>query len=258
MKRECIVCGREFDGSHNALYCSEDCKKKKTPISDHVGETWGELNIIAAYRQNGRIYATCKCSCGKIFDSRYDSISSGKTTSCGHLTQFQSKIFAGKENKYGITAIRFLRKGEDSPIWECKCYCGKLFEVQSRRFSQTKSCGCRDRKARIEQATKLKENFVDPASVENTNIFQISEKKMLKNNTSGIRGVSWDSHKQKWLAQIRFKGKNYHLGRYVKKEDAAKARKEAEENLFGNFLEYYQKTFPDRWEALMNRKKGKK
>ena len=86
----------------------------------------------------------------------------------------------------------------------------------------------------------------------------ISEKKMLKNNTSGIRGVSWDSHKQKWLAQIRFKGKNYHLGRYVKKEDAAKARKEAEENLFGNFLEYYQKTFPDRWEALMNRKKGKK
>lgn len=81
---------------------------------------------------------------------------------------------------------------------------------------------------------------------------------MLKNNTSGIRGVSWDSHKQKWVAQIGFKGKNYHLGRYAKKEDAAKARKEAEENLFGNFLEYYQNTFPDRWEALMNRKKRKK
>lgn len=29
-----------------------------------------------------------------------------------------------------------------------------------------------------------------------------------------------------------------------------KKRKDAEENLYGNFLQWFQKTYPDRWEKL--------
>lgn len=43
---------------------------------------------------------------------------------------------------------------------------------------------------------------------------------MLKNNTSGVRSITYDRTAQKWQAQIVFKGKTYKLGRYIDKEDA--------------------------------------
>lgn len=42
-------------------------------------------------------------------------------------------------------------------------------------------------------------------------------------NTSGITGVSWDSSRKKWLAQIRIDGKKKNLGRYCSQEDARNA-----------------------------------
>ncbi|HUM45142.1 MAG TPA: HNH endonuclease, partial [Fervidobacterium sp.] len=42
-----------------------------------------------------------------------------------------------------------------------------------------------------------------------------------RNNTSGIPGVTWAKHKQKWKAQIQIYGRNKHLGYFDKKEDAA-------------------------------------
>lgn len=75
---------------------------------------------------------------------------------------------------------------------------------------------------------------------------------MLKNNTSGVRGITYYRTAQKQQAQIVFKGKTYKLGRYIDKEDAIKARKMAEEAMFGNFLEWFQETYPDRWKKMKN------
>lgn len=50
--------------------------------------------------------------------------------------------------------------------------------------------------------------------VENTSVYSIKPKKMLKNNTSGVRGVTFDKASQKWKAQIVFKGR----WSYVKKK----------------------------------------
>ena len=46
---------------------------------------------------------------------------------------------------------------------------------------------------------------------------------------------------KKWQAYIMFKKKMYHLGMYDKKEDVAKARKEAEDKYFNAFLDEYNK-----------------
>ena len=62
-----------------------------------------------------------------------------------------------------------------------------------------------------------------------------------KNNTSGYKGVTWAKDKEKWCAQIVFKGKRYYLGYYEKKEEAVEARKEAEEKLFGTYLNNWKK-----------------
>ena len=48
------------------------------------------------------------------------------------------------------------------------------------------------------------------------------------NNSSGVTGVTWNSDRKKWMAQIKVKGKNIYLGLFVDFNNAAKAREEAE------------------------------
>lgn len=60
---------------------------------------------------------------------------------------------------------------------------------------------------------------------------------MNSNNKTGVKGVCWSSARHKYRAQITFKGKVYHLGFYDNLEDAAKARKQAEDKLFRAFMD---------------------
>ena len=60
-------------------------------------------------------------------------------------------------------------------------------------------------------------------------------KGLQSNNTSGIAGVGWHKSSNKWMAYIAINKKQIHLGLFSKKEDAIKARKEAEEKYFGEF-----------------------
>lgn len=55
------------------------------------------------------------------------------------------------------------------------------------------------------------------------------------NNTSGIKGVCWDKNVNKWRAYIGYQNRAIRLGAFDNKEDAAKARKEAEEKYFGEY-----------------------
>ena len=55
------------------------------------------------------------------------------------------------------------------------------------------------------------------------------------NNSSGITGVSWDKNRQKWVAVIMKNYKMINLGRFDNFNDAVKARKEAEEEYFGEW-----------------------
>lgn len=56
------------------------------------------------------------------------------------------------------------------------------------------------------------------------------------NNTSGVRGVSYDSKHNRWLAQIRAKDVGYACESYKTFEEAVKARKRLEEEYFGEFV----------------------
>lgn len=79
-----------------------------------------------------------------------------------------------------------------------------------------------------------------------TNLLLIKDSKPSKRNTSGVRGVSYKSKKGKWEASICFQGKTHYLGMYSTLEQAAAARKAAEEK--------YYKPMLDKWE---NQKKLK-
>ena len=54
-------------------------------------------------------------------------------------------------------------------------------------------------------------------------------------NTSGVKGVSYDKSRNKWLARITFNQKHINLGRFNTLEEAIEARKQAELEYFGEY-----------------------
>ena len=76
----------------------------------------------------------------------------------------------------------------------------------------------------------------------------VFNQKLRSDNTSGATGVRFE--KGKWVATITFQKKGYYLGRFSEMSDAVKARKEAEAQLYGPFLEWYENVYlPGREQA---------
>lgn len=120
--------------------------------------------------------------------------------------------------------------------WRCRCDCGQETVVKTQRLrdGRTVSCGCTGPDKGLDTLT-----FVDGTCVE-----MLRSRKVRCNNTSGVPGVDWIAKKQRWRASICFKGKRRYLGSYERFEDAAKARKRAEEDLFDTFLNVYDGKAP--------------
>lgn len=127
-------------------------------------------------------------------------------------------------------------------IWKCKCFCGNFFyaSISKIKRKEIKSCDCINKRYSPENLQKATKTFKEKNLREGTSLSAIKPK-ILSTNTSGVTGVTWDKSRNKWRAQIVFQGKAHHLGRYTEKEDAIKARKEAEEKYFKPILDKYDK-----------------
>ena len=60
-------------------------------------------------------------------------------------------------------------------------------------------------------------------------------KVFMSNNTSGCIGVTWHKGANKWMASITVDGKEIYLGLFTDKDDAVKARIDAEEKYYKEF-----------------------
>lgn len=130
-------------------------------------------------------------------------------------------------NRYGelIVVQRCKENNKHNiPQWECKCNCGntKIINGSDLKSGYYKSCGC-----------KKYEGFkkhIDQDKREGTRLTALHMTKG-KRNKSGVKGVC--KHRgNKWRAYIGFKGKQINLGVYEDKEDAIKARKQAEKEYY--------------------------
>lgn len=214
-----------------------------------TGSRIGKLLLLDRKRENNRTYYYCRCDCGSEKWIRADALSKQNfTASCGCLskeTQFKANDISNK--RYGrLIAIEPTDKRDKdngSIIWRCKCDCGNLTFVPEGilKSGRVTSCGCYGKENSSKNIKKAIKEHLDRHIVEDTNLQVITRETPIKSNTSGVTGVSWDKSRQKWSASIIFKKKIYYLGRYENKEDAIKARKEAEEKLFKPFLESLEK-----------------
>jgi hypothetical protein len=229
---------------------------------DLVGMKFGRLTVInqaddyISPKGKHRDRWKCKCSCeqGNEIIAMGSSLKRGKTKSCGCLYRETRNQINKKYNDYEIQedyVIMYTLKGEPffvdlEDFWKVKdmCWfkthngyivtnkqgergrivlhrlimdCPKGYDVDHIRGRESKND---NRKSNLRIVTRSQNNM---------------NKDKQSNNTSGVRGVSFDKERQKWAASIAVNGKTHHLGRYKNKEDAIKARKEAEEIYFGEY-----------------------
>lgn len=122
------------------------------------------------------------------------------------------KIRNIKGKRFGkLFVIRNLeqRGASGSVLWECQCDCGNVVVVQSGSLisGNTRSCGCLKKQVAARTMTRR----VSVESIDGTRLSYITGT-MFSNNTSGIRGVSYQQSSGMWKAEITFKGKRYYLG----------------------------------------------
>ena len=176
----------------------------------------------------------CRCDCGNTCIVYYWNLMRGHTKSCGCL---KSPDLTGR--RFGmLTVLR--RSDRTAPrgkrrvlLWECRCDCGAITykATDILRNNYQSSCAlCASKHAA--KAAREAAGYIG-----GTQISRIKEMKLTAANTSGVRGVYYEKKSNKWRARLRFKGKIMDFGTYERFEDAVAARKAAERQYFGTFLE---------------------
>ena len=256
------ACGNEIvlPGSEVARGDIRSCGcVPKAPILQLEGQRFGRLTVIrkTGEKDSRRQFLwECICDCGNKTVVSGIILKTGGIKSCGCLSRecFEKKrlnIAGMTFNR--LTAIKPVgeRNKKNCFLWLFKCACGNDFVCSAASVKEggTKSCGCQ----KIDSATEIINEKRDKILwVEGTCINSISSTKIAKNNTSGVTGVIWNKKSKKWTANIRFKGKRYHLGYFSNLSEAEAARKAAEEKYFKPMIEKYKEKMIEKKQGRVN------
>ena len=244
MKQECD--GPELPPGHNK---SRGCARRLRSAEDITGMRSGKLVALEPtdVKRRGTYLWRCRCDCGHELLVEAYKIRSQRVKSCGCSRRGKNtKDLTGKRFGKLVALRRLDEKIGSSYAWLCQCDCGKQLKVGTAALLSepgTRSCGC-GRVEAVRQTIDTHGTVADHCHfVDGTCIEKISDRKKLqKNNTSGCTGVQVRG--KRYIASINFKRKTYYLGSFSKFEDAVRARKQAEERMFGEFLEEYYASHP--------------
>lgn len=119
-------------------------------LRDLTRQRFGSLIVIERADRPGKkgTFWLCQCDCGNTIIKESQGLINGKTTCCDRY-KCPNRKQLGKDitgQKFGrLTAIKPLsERKNNSIVWECKCDCGNIINVDQKSLSthSTKSCGC--------------------------------------------------------------------------------------------------------------------
>jgi len=144
--------------------------------------------------------------------------------------RFGKLVVIGRSDKRGSRGARTV------PLWECRCECGAICYKATDTLTNPEISMCNDCAGKYAtEKARAKAGYVD-----GTQISKLTSTKLISTNTSGARGVYFDKRTGLWRARLKFKGKLMNFGSYKNFEDAVKARKEAEQKIYGAYLDNYK------------------
>lgn len=205
-----------------------------------IGKRYGKLVVeeLLPSDKNGQRRWLCRCDCGKTHIATTGNLNSGRTTNCGckKSPDLTGKVF-GRLTVLGLSDKRGPRGARTTPMWECRCECGAITYKATDVLNNPAENMCLACKGKIgAEIARRSAGFVG-----GTQITKIKNMKPNATNTSGCRGVYYDRKSNKYRARLKFKGKIMNFGSFSKFEDAVAARKAAEEEYYGAFLEEIEK-----------------
>lgn len=201
-----------------------------------IGNRYGKLLVVEqlASSASGQRRWLCKCDCGGTHIATTGNLNRGRSTNCGckKSPDLTGKVF-GRLTVLGRSDKRNSRGARTTPMWRCQCECGNITYKATDTLTNPDLSMC-SKCAAIYAASKARESA---GFIEGTQLSKIRDMTPSAANTSGYRGIYYESRFDRWRAEIRFQNKRYYLGVYKNKDDAIKARRKAEEDLYETFLE---------------------
>lgn len=229
-----------------------------TRLLDLTGQRFGRLTVIkriedyVAPKGRHETRWLCKCDCGNETNTTTVSLRSGNTKSCGCYNKERAIEANKKYNQWELFMTTNKAVGTDSKgrrftidieDWiKCKDYC---WFVDTQGYVATQINGKHTHLHRFimnppkdmlidhingDRANNCKSNLRIVTQQQNNMNRTIS-----KNNKSGCTGVFWSTQDNKWIAHITYNYKYIQLGSFTHKEDAIKARQDAELKYYGEY-----------------------
>lgn len=193
----------------------------------------------------------CRCDCEKIVYVTSTNLKSGNSRSCGCYAKEVSTSNI-KKNKYELsedgyyigittnTGNSFYFDIEDFPIveqytWREDKHGYIVTDIKGIRSVRLHRllCGCLDEMIDHKNGD-TKDNRrknLRPANAHQNQMNRVHG----SNSFTGIKGVTYRKDRNNYFARIKINGKQIHLGTFKTIEEAAKARNDAENKLFGEF-----------------------
>lgn len=207
---------------------------------DLTGQVFNKLTVIGEgegkLQTSGQVSSSwiCKCDCGNTVDVLITSLRLGRTKSCGCLSKEKVKERSTTHGMYHTRTYkiwsgmkrRCLNKNYDG----YEKYGGRGITVCNRwlEFSNfLEDMGLAPEDLTLERVDNSK-GYSPSNCIWATHTTQSRNRRVQKNNTSGVKGVSYDKKNNSYRASIGVNGRVIHLGRFKSLEDAKLARKEAE------------------------------
>lgn len=222
---------------------------------DMVGRKFGKLLVVSLSPNTSgkrrRLLYCCNCDCGKTnVEVTGEKLRSGATKSCGCLVKETASLTHKKYNEYDLskdygigttlnTNRKFYFDLED--YWKIKNYC--WLELESGYIASRNSATGKFIYLHRLVTGATNNEVVDHKSHavydnRKTNLRKSTQCKNMMNtsmrsdNTSGFTGVYYNKERNKWIAEIISEKKKVCLGLFENKQEAIKARRDAEEQYF--------------------------
>lgn len=233
-------------------------------LKDMTGQQFRELKVIKRVEDyispHNRHEAQwlCICKCGNFKKVRGTSLRQGLVTSCGcyrkklaverlvkHNKKYNTYDLSGK---YGIgyteDKIPFYFDLEDYDMIKDYYWSNKGEDLHFVGCVNNENIPLHRFIMKLYNNSDLVVDHINTHHPEdnrksNLRIVTKSEnqrnRKLAKNNTSGVTGVVWSKKDNLWIAQIGLNNQKIRLGYFKNFNDAVRTRKEAEEKYFGEY-----------------------
>lgn len=225
---------------------------------DLTGRQFGRWLVLKrAPNKNGEVYWTCQCQCEKktIRNVNAKRLKDGTSKSCGcyslQCIKEYNKLQRNKNNYKIVNDYVVFYLSHDKTFTIDLSDLDFVLNIKRCWFLNKQNyvtCKYKGKEVKLHNYIMKPQNgyMVDHIDGDSTNnrrynlrickeIDNAKNKKTPTNNTSGVKGVTWNNIKNAWQVRIGYNNKRICLGYYTDFDKATKVRKAAEKKYFKEF-----------------------